>query len=355
MILSSLVRFFSPQTSQLQANQAPHRPTLNLAAPLGNRQDLQLWSAQLPAALALINELDAALPPSHLAKLGGVGRTSTKPETANAPFSLGGGTSSHPVHIKPGMGNQTGVPLNAYELSHDSIVMNRPDNAASAAFGAMCLQKNVRAVIDLTSPDAPGRHCMKSNAPWVKADTRVEFRCPMHNGFPMESRVDVGGLQATRREVGVRMEVDGKGLPLLRPQERQPDWNNGENPASSRLEWFRLPLETGRAIPPRTLLALSERAEAMGQGGEGACVFQSADGGRTAAMAAAAHDLYRLLKNPARMNRPVMDSVTEVCLRGRARFSPDLFTAPEEVSSLIAMARLMEKEGQLPRAIRAHA
>ncbi|MBB3193545.1 hypothetical protein [Roseateles terrae] len=355
MKISSLVRFFSPQTSQQRANQAPHRPTLNLSAPLGNRQDVQLWSAQLPAALALVNELDAALPPSHLTKLGGVGRTSTRATTGDASFSLGGGTSSHPVQIKPGMGNQTGVALNAYELSRDSIVMGRPDNAASAAFGAMCLQKGVRAVFDLTSPDAPGRHCMKSNAPWVKGDTRVEFRCPLHNGFPVEHRAQFGDLQATRRDVGVRMEVGGKGLPPLRPQQPQPKWNNGAQPASSVLEWFQLPLEPGRAIPPRTLLALSQHAEVLGEGGDAACVFQSADGGRTAAMAAAAHDLYRLLKNPTRRDRPVMDSVTEVCLRGRARFSPDLFTAPEEVASLIGMARLMEQEGLLPRAIRAHA
>lgn len=355
MKLSSLVRFFAPQSSQQRAPHTPSRPTLKLAPPLGNRQDVQRWSAQLPAALALVRELDAALPPSHLSKSGGTSATASRPQTAPAAFSLHGGTSSRPVHIAPGMGNQTGFPLHAYELSPDSIVMGRPDNPASAAFGALCLQKDVRAVFDLTSPDAPGRSCMKSNAPWVKGDTRVEFQCELHNGFPVEHRVDFGDLRATRREVGVRMEVGGKGLPALRPQQPQPKWNNGAHAASSVMDWVRLPLDSGRAIPPRTLLALSQQAEVLGQGGEGACVFQSADGGRTAAMAAAAHDLYRLLKNPARSDRPIMDSVTEVCLRGRARFSPDLFTAPEDVASLIGMARLMETEGLLPRAGHAYA
>lgn len=297
-----------------------------LPAPAGNRQDVKLWSSQLPEARNLIKTLDQMLPPTR--SLG----------TSAAELHRHPGSFLKPA---PGLGSETGAPLNAHQVGHRSIAMDRADSAASATFAALCLQKNVRAVIDLSALDAPGRSCMKSNVPWFKGDTRVEFRCPLHDSFAVEQRLTLDGQAAVHRQVGVYMTVNN--APVVQPTERdRADWNTGAQ-AGKKMDWVRLPMDSQRAVSPGLLLALSEKAEAL-SGEDGVSVFQSADGGRLSGLFAVAHDLHRELKKPQGRGFNLMDKVLEACVRGRANFSHDLLKAPEDVASLIAMARLMEQQ-----------
>ncbi len=326
--LSFLRSVFTPSTATPapKASPAPAR----LLAPPGSEQDRKLWAAQLTDAWRLVGELDQALPPSHSADI------------------ATNGLPRHPhtrLQPQPGAGSEAHVPMNAHQVGARSIAMDRVDSPASAAFAALCLQKDVRAVMDLSALDAPGRSCMKSNAPWVKGDTRIEFRCRMApNGFPIEARTTVDGQPATERQVGVYMAINGQPR-LPRDERSRPDWNNGADPAGTVMDWVRLPMDSRRAVSPRTLLALSAKADALG-GDSGTCVFQSADGGRLAGLCAVAHDLYRALRMPQGRGATLLDTVMESCLRGRANVSHGLLTSPEDVASLIAMARLIEQERQ---------
>lgn len=299
-----------------------------LPAPVGNRQDVKLWSSQVPEARALLKTLNQMLPPN-------------RPLTTAA-----GGLHRHPgslLKAPPGLGSETGAPLNAHQVGHRSIAMDRADSPASATFAALCLQKDVRAVIDVSGIDAPGRSCMKSNVPWFKGDTRVEFRCPLHDSFAVEKRVTIDGQAALHREVGIYMTVNKEPVVALTERDRA-EWNTGAQ-AGKRMDWLRLPMDSQRAVSPAMLLSLSAQADALSDGG-GTCVFQSADGGRLSGLFAVAHDLYQELKKPRGRGFNLMDKVTEACVRGRANFSHDLLTAPEDVASLIAMARLMEQQGK---------
>jgi hypothetical protein len=316
----------APNLPSPPSSPAPRLSTKPSEPPIGNAAELTLWKSQWPDAVALLQELNDTFPPNT-------------PPGSHTEVSLLKHRSSQ-LAVDPSLGSESGVPLDANVLDAQTLVMARPGNRETGAWAAACLHHDIRTVIDVSSPDATDKSCMKSNAPWVKGNTRVEFRCPTTpQGFAVETEGTLGHHASVERKVGLRHVVNGSPVSSRHDVAPSP-WNNGSDAAAAELTWLRVPMSDRQTPSPRTLLALCARAEELQQDG-GMVALQSADGGQQAGLVAVARELYQMLRTQPRWQDQLCDAVSQACGKGRAKISNDLIRRPEDVASLLTMGRMM--------------
>ncbi len=228
--------------------------------------------------------------------------------------------------------------------AHRTLVLERPGPAQALAWATACLTHNISAVVDVSSaaelaqPDA-----MTNGRQSVQDGTHFNFE------WGRSGQVELDHLLPGATATGMQISATLRGEPVTRDVSIDPSYMDEEHriPTERSLERLQVPLQRGKPVPPKHLLAIAKLMEGYRSDGPGHTVAVQCPGGDVrAAVVAAADALYSRFQ-AGRLSAETLDgSIRDIWTRLCLDYSIDLAHEPEQLASLMDMGELLMATGK---------